>query len=87
MSTLKKTRTIDFEYNDWDFEISSGYNGYRNKKTNEWVYQEDFNKVKDRHDAYVKDYELLRLFRGECLPFGEYGEIVLQEFLNKRYDK
>lgn len=28
---------------------------------------------------------LLREFRVECLPFGEYPDIVLNDFLNKRY--
>ena len=26
----------------WEFERSSGYAGYRNKKTGEWIYKEDY---------------------------------------------
>ena len=26
----------------WEFERSSGYAGYRNKKTGEWIYEEDY---------------------------------------------
>ncbi len=27
---------------DWKFEISSGYNGYRNIVTGEWIYEPDY---------------------------------------------
>ena len=27
---------------NWEFERSSGYAGYRNKKTGEWIYEEDY---------------------------------------------
>lgn len=30
--------------NDWKFEISSGYDGYRNIHTNVWIYKEDYDK-------------------------------------------
>lgn len=30
---------------DWNFERSSGYRGYRNKLTGEWLYEEDFFKL------------------------------------------
>ena len=26
----------------WEFERGSGYAGYRNKKTGEWIYEEDY---------------------------------------------
>jgi len=78
--------TIDFKEEDWKFETGSGYNGFRNTETDEWVYPDVyFNRLK-RFKDYEKDYELIREFRLECLPFGKYGDIVIQDFLNEKYD-
>ena len=30
---------------DWKFEISSGYNGYRNKITDDWIYEAEYLKI------------------------------------------
>jgi hypothetical protein len=30
---------------DWEFEISSGYNGYRNKITSDWIYESEYFKI------------------------------------------
>jgi len=30
---------------DWVFEISSGYNGYRNKNTGDWIYESEYLKI------------------------------------------
>lgn len=30
---------------DWVFEISSGYNGYRNKITSDWIYESEYLKI------------------------------------------
>ena len=30
---------------DWEFEISSGYNGYRNKITSDWIYESEYLKI------------------------------------------
>lgn len=76
----------DFREEDWTVEISSGFNGFRNKKTNDWVYQEDFQRMKTIKSNYERAYKLLSEFRSECLPFGKYGENVIQDFLNKRYN-
>ena len=31
-----------FNADDWRFELSSGFNGYRNKFTGEWIYENEF---------------------------------------------
>tara|TARA_R110000737_G_scaffold351873_2_gene395496 strand:- start:1416 stop:1697 length:282 start_codon:yes stop_codon:yes gene_type:complete len=33
-----------FKKQDWEFERSSGYGGYRNKHTGEWIYENEYNK-------------------------------------------
>ena len=39
----EKENKEDFNNKDnWEFERSSGYAGYRNKKTGEWIYEEDY---------------------------------------------
>jgi hypothetical protein len=35
---------IDFDFNDWDFERSSGFAGYRNRITMDWLCQTEYKK-------------------------------------------
>jgi len=84
------SRTIDFKKEDWKLERVNDwrkFDNYRNIKTNEVVKSYIFDENVKALEAYLRDYELLVDFRGECLPFGEYGEVVIQDFLNKKYDK
>lgn len=80
----------DFKKEDWVMERVSDwreFDNYRNTKTNEVIDSIRFdNKVKD-YEAYLRDDSLLREFRSDCLPFGEYPDIVIQEFLEKKYNK
>ena len=78
--------------NYWAFKESSGYNGYRNidddsKEVGMWIYDEEYTKRIYCQKCYYKDYELPHKFRLECLPFGEYPDYVIQDFLNKKYFK
>lgn len=45
---------IAFE-KQWDFERSSGYSGYRNKSTGEWIYDSEYRKRK-RAVSYDMDF-------------------------------
>jgi hypothetical protein len=33
-----------FKKEDWEFEVASGYNGYRNKISGRWIYAEEYDK-------------------------------------------
>ena len=39
-----------FNKQDWTFERSSGYAGYRNKTTGEWIYENEYTKRMIGHD-------------------------------------
>ena len=87
-----KEQILGFNESDWLFERSSGHGGYRNidkysKEFNKWVCTQEFLNYRLEKNCYEKDYKLISEFRGECLPFGEYPEYVIQEFLNKKYFK
>lgn len=77
----------DFKENDWTFERQSGFDGYRNKTTNEWIYADDYSQRERLKGQYLADYELLHQFRLDHLPFGEYPDCVIQEFLHNKYNK
>lgn len=34
-----------FNSHEWKFEVSSGYNGYRSKKTGVWIYESDYKRL------------------------------------------
>jgi len=90
--TFTKEEVLLFNENDWNFERSSGYSGQRNINTespeyNKWIYLKEYYMRKLVKMDYYEDYELLHNFRLECLPFGEYPDYVIQEFLNKKYFK
>ena len=76
----------NFDIGDWEFEISSGFRGYRHKQTQEWIHQDEFIRRQDLSEQWHTEYNLLHKFRMDCLPFGEYPDIVLIEFLNKRHN-
>jgi hypothetical protein len=45
----------DFNINDWVFEVSSGFTGYRNIHTNEWIYDTDYferKRIKYSHEKW-----------------------------------
>jgi len=76
----------DFKEEDWGFEVNSGFSGYRNDHTKEWIYENDYHNRRERKNSYEKDWNLLHEFRRDCLPFGEYGDNILRKFLDKRYE-
>ena len=84
-----KQQILDFKESDWIFRRSSGYGGFDHKDfpndEQKWIYMQDYDDRKSFKQQYERDYKLLSDFRNECLPFGEFPECVLQEFLNKKY--
>lgn len=88
MSKFTTEQVINFDSNDWKFDESSGYHGVRNinpksGQYNDWLYMNEYRELVDAHKVYKHDDEILRKFRLECLPFGEYPDYVIMEFLNK----
>jgi len=87
-----KEEILLFNKEEWTYENSSGFDGYRNTNVdslefNKWIYEEEYAKLCCYQNCYYRDCELLHKFRLECLPFGEYPDYVIQDFLNKKYFK
>lgn len=49
----------DFNEQDWKFEVSSGFEGFINIKTNEWIYRWDYFKRKQIKESYHKWQDIL----------------------------
>ncbi|MDC7249136.1 MAG: hypothetical protein PQJ49_04380 [Sphaerochaetaceae bacterium] len=81
------SRVQDFNEADWEFEISSGFNGYRHKVDGNWIHESTFTERQELRDQYDYDYKVIHDFRRDCLPFGEYPDYVIQEFLENKYNK
>ena len=80
-------RIKSFDETEWVPETSSGYTGYRNTKTGEWIYSKQFYKRDMLVYLFEEKLKFLHDFRCDALPFGEYPDYVLLEFLNKYFDK
>ena len=52
-----------FNPTDWYWERSSGYSGYRNKFTSEWIYEEDYQEKKKEEITKRKEEKSLELIR------------------------
>ena len=74
---------------DWEFERSSGYAGYRNKVTSEWIYEDEYlNKFRetDLKARYTKE----ELFKAtlEAVELGmTLGEKQFSDKLGKELHK
>ena len=86
-----KEEILGFKESDWKFRRSSGYAGYDhvNSPNNEqtWIYEDDYRTRESLKKQYEEDYKLIASFRRECLPFSEYPDYVIKNFLNKKYFK
>jgi hypothetical protein len=86
-----KEQVLEFKESDWEFRRSSGYAGYDHKDSpnNEqtWIYENDYSKRKSLKAQYEYEYKLISDFRLDQLPFGEYPDYHIQEFLNKKFFK
>lgn len=70
---------------DWEFERSSGYAGYRNKVTSKWIYEDEYlNRFRetDLKARYTKE----ELFKA-TLEALDYGMQIRQEQLNSYSEK
>lgn len=90
LKVYKKEDILNFNQLDWKFEISSGYNGYRNMNENsdrcmDWIYASEYNSIKNLKDEYLKEFNLIHEFRRDCLEFGKYPDMVILDFLDKKY--
>lgn len=83
MNTIEKINSFDNQ--EWSFERSSGYPGFRHRITNEWIYQNEARQREIVKQDFERDLKLLHDFRRDSLPFGEYPDYVLLEFLEKKY--
>ena len=61
---MEKEKQVTFNPADWFFERSSGYAGYRNKITAEWIYESDFRKRERKLDEEkVWEEEVFRIIK------------------------
>lgn len=58
----KETKT--FNPDEWDFERSSGFAGYRNRLTDEWIYEADYReKQRTMEEDKVWEGEVFRIIK------------------------
>jgi hypothetical protein len=66
---------------NWQFEISSGHNGYRNTITGEWIYESEYLKILNKpKQERLKDIELEEVFGSSHCQFS-----VIENSLAKLY--
>jgi hypothetical protein len=53
----------NFDEKEWKFEDSSGYAGARNIHTNEWIYANDYWKMKFNKESYDEWQKLIEDFK------------------------
>jgi hypothetical protein len=86
-----REQVLDFKESDWEFRRSSGYAGYDHKDSpnneQKWIYESDYSKRKSLKAQYEYEYKLISDFRRDHLPFGEYPDYHIQEFLDKKFFK
>lgn len=75
-----------FDENEWMFERSSGYSGFRNKNSGEWLITSKWNIRKRLFVELEEKMKFLSDFRSQYLPLGEYPDCVLLEFLDKYFE-
>lgn len=80
-------RYQNFKEEEWQLEYSNLYVCYRNKHSGERITNEEFHREVDFKKDYDKKIKFLHDFRLESLPFGEYPDYVLHEFLNKHFEQ
>lgn len=42
---------LGFNPDEWKFQVSSGYNGYRNQITGDWIYESEYNRRCQNNDV------------------------------------
>lgn len=74
-----------YDPNNWKIEYQSGYMGRRNKNTQHWIYENEYSNGQFFIYDYNEALKLINKFRGECLPFGQYPDFIILEFLEKHF--
>ena len=82
-----KDKIFSFNESEWVFERSSGYPGERNSKTGEWIFEREYSRRKRLKKEYEEMYQLIHEFRRDHLPFGLYGDNVIQTFLETKFEE
>jgi hypothetical protein len=76
---------IDFNFKkeDWVFERSSGYAGYRNSINYDWIYETDYNEKVN----LLKEFEAFKklLIHLEINPDVEYLEELFESFKEENF--
>jgi hypothetical protein len=66
----------------WRFEISSGYDGYRNKVTGDWLYADDFYRLFSGEKQYTKEQIINAMHQVELEDNKDYSKLFYR-VLNK----
>lgn len=90
LKLYKKDYIMNFNSLDWKQEYSSGFDGYRNINSNSdeymnWIYAQTYNARKNLKNEYYKEFNLINEFRRDCLEFGKYPDVVIFDYLDKKY--
>ncbi len=85
MRNYTKEEILEFYFLNWKFERSSGYEGYRNTKTNEWIYADDYKRRVSLKKQYDEDFKLIYAFRKDKLDYGFGTDTKINEFLDDIY--
>lgn len=75
-----------FDPNNWAFERRSGFAGSRHLTSGKWLYESELHEGQVFRREYEAALKLLHDFRSECLPFGQYPDGVIMEFLEKHFE-
>jgi hypothetical protein len=87
----------EFNKKDWNFERSSGYKGYRNVITEEWIYEAEYMKLSKENDGIIDIENLIlnlkklnkkfkEITENEVIkPYILYGNIFDGYDFNKEY--
>jgi len=66
----------DFKKEEWEFERSSGSEGYRNKVTGEWVYSADYHKAE--HDLDIRNAKSNPLMKTVLIGLSKLNKVELK---------
>jgi hypothetical protein len=73
----------DFKPEDWNFERSSGYPGYRNIHTGEWLFSDEHNRRRLLLEEFEKFKSLSQFFEFDLEE--EYARTLFEDFKNQGF--
>lgn len=83
MKKLTKNETLSFNEEEWYFEVQSGYAGWKNKVTDEWLYESDYTRIISNRESYKRDYHFIKDF--DMSSFNVYSREHIEEYLDNLY--